>query len=35
MIRIWWCRITKMDFHVPKAQERSDLIAYFKQQKAE
>ena len=21
---------TKMDFHVPKAQERSDLIAYFK-----
>jgi cytochrome c len=22
---------TKMDFHVPKAQERSDLIAYFKQ----
>jgi cytochrome c len=21
----------KMDFHVPKAQERSDLIAYFKQ----
>jgi cytochrome c len=24
---------TKMDFHVPKAQERSDLIAYFKQLK--
>jgi cytochrome c len=22
---------TKMDFYVPKAQERSDLIAYFKQ----
>jgi cytochrome c len=22
---------TKMDFHVPKAQERSDLVAYFKQ----
>jgi len=24
---------TKMDFHLPKAQERSDLIAYFKQLK--
>jgi cytochrome c len=24
---------TKMDFHVPKTQERSDLIAYFKQLK--
>jgi cytochrome c len=24
---------TKMDFHVPKVQERSDLIAYFKQLK--
>jgi cytochrome c len=22
---------TKMDFHVPKAQERADLIAYFRQ----
>ena len=22
---------TKMDFHVPKAQERSDLVAYFAQ----
>jgi cytochrome c2 len=25
----------KMDFHVPSAQERSDLIAYFKRQKGQ